>query len=210
MKTKVTFTFLGAIVVASTTFADAIPGHYNGYSQHRKATISLSIEKDGDAQCVINPDRAAARTYRGKYNSRTKGLSLGTALFTVSRSGNNLVLQNRRDRADRMSLTRKGWGDKKWDQTDENWGNNSEIPPTWCVGRFRGKYWSGGQLSISIDADGRAVADYIRSAGDFDRVAGTFRDSRLHLGRQELTIRRITGGIKVFLVGTTKSALLYR
>jgi hypothetical protein len=205
---------MGTLVMSSAIFADGVPGHYGGYSAKHKAKVSLVIEKDGDARCILNPDRGSDRTVRGSYNSGTNRVSLGNWVYSVRRSGNDLILQNVREHADRMSLRRTGWGsdtngNSKWDSKDESWGSTSDRPPTWSVGRFRGKRWDGRQMVISVDSDGRAVADYVRGS-ELDRISGTFRNSRLYLGRDELTIRRITGGIKVFLVGTKSSALLYR
>lgn len=209
---------------ASPALAQRIEGTFSGENAKRNGWLELTISRNGDATCRFRQDNVRPFTARGKYNPQRSEVSLDTKTYRISLNGNELFMQNTKDPREQMVLRRRGsggWGGGGWGSggsggwgggwnDEESWGRPGDRPPSWLVGKFVGRRWDGVQFVLSVDGDGRAVAEYGKSKLDFERVAGTFRSSRLYLGRSQYTIQRRGSDIRLFLVGTKHIADLRR
>lgn len=115
------------------------------YGSASGTQITLTISSNGS----VNADIGGQMNY-GTY-TRGNNIVIVGAVAQITRQGNG-ILATRTDTGERIAYTRTGWGG--------GGGNpgNQISPPNWARGTFYGRASSGGQITLTISANGNVTA----------------------------------------------------
>ncbi len=170
-------------------------GTYSGFDVHDRHDVVLTVRNNGSAVADYTGADGFFRRYTGNY--RNGRLVMNNATWSLTRGDWGFRATQIGDR-DRIIEFKKGAG-----------GGNDDSDlgtvPSWAVGTFKGRMaWARRDVTLTIRNNGNAVADYMFSNGQFERVTGTYRNNRLYLDGTDYRVERYGNGIRV--VDTNNSA----
>jgi hypothetical protein len=174
-------------------------GVYQGYNRKYNLNIDLYINGNGRITSKGRQPNGGMTSQGGYY--RNNRLYIGDSSYRYDRTRDGIRLTEERDRSNQTDYRRIGGnggsgGSGGW--PGGGGGGGDTRPPSWLVGTFTGYNQKNRlDMTLRIDALGRATATGRRPNGSQITQAGRYRNGNLILDNREYDIDRRGSGFRL-------------
>ncbi len=191
------FLLMGAAAAQTERPPSWAVGTFRGYNDKYGLDVWLRISRDGRVERAVRKGRGDAELSEGSWGDGR--IIFGRDRFDVERRRSGIVTVKVSDRGD--VTTFRATGSNDWPVTDGDFGVR---PPGWAVGTFHGysDYYDG-DVEVKIDSNGRVERTILLRSSRRGQT-GSFRNGRIHIAGEVYQVSRISDGIRMTNVNTSR------